>query len=220
MSAAPALAPRHVNAEIPHPLSPQALTMLTSDSASKQGSDDNKWWQSKHASSFDEAQDKAQTPSHPLFNKWWNCVLCQLWVVLQKYHRWPALLTKTGKKKTLWCYLSFFFVRLVPFRIMKVVREDFFMPRSMDWFHCHNTRRRSETGVWQMARHLRQRDVPRASVRVQMSAPSLGFSNLREIEVGATKCECVRTHLRGTRDRREGDSQSERTWAHAHREAC
>lgn len=34
--------------------------------ASKRRSDDNKWWQSKRSSSFDEARDKAQTPSQRL----------------------------------------------------------------------------------------------------------------------------------------------------------
>ena len=54
---------------------------------------------------------------------------------------------------------------LVPYWIMKAAREDFCLLRSIRWFHCHNTRRRSETGVWQMACHLRQRDVPCARPR-------------------------------------------------------
>lgn len=78
--------------QVPHPL-------LTGDGASKQRSDDNKWWQSKRSSSFDEAQDKAQTPSQRLVND--KTVFSASFGVIfkKKHHRWPALLTKTKKTK-------------------------------------------------------------------------------------------------------------------------
>lgn len=103
-----------------------------------------------------------------------------------------------------------FCIRLVPHWIMKVVREVFFMLRSIGWFCCHNTRRISETGVWQMACHLRQRDALRACrfvcVCVQMSALLLDFSNLRD-KVWETKWDirvCVRARacMRQERKRR------------------
>lgn len=142
-------------------------------------------------------------------NKWWNCFLCQLWSVFQNYHRWPGLLTRPlpttrppqnerKKPKTNSDVIYSFCIRLVPHWIMKVVREVFFMLRSIGWFCCHNTRRISETGVWQMACHLRQRDALRACrfvcVCVQMSALLLDFSNLRD-KVWETKWDirvCVR----------------------------
>lgn len=51
----------YCDTQVPRPL-------LTGDSASKRRSDGNKWWQSKRSSSFDEARDKAQTPSQRLVN--------------------------------------------------------------------------------------------------------------------------------------------------------
>lgn len=105
---------------------------------------------------------KPQTPSPPAsINKWWKCFLYQVWSVLQKTSQMANPFDRKKKKKSNPSLLLFilFCGLLVPYWIMKVVREDFCLLRSIHWFHCHNTRRRSETGVWQMACHLRQCDV-------------------------------------------------------------
>lgn len=77
-------------------------------------------------------------------------------MIFKKHHRWPALLTK---KKKISDVIYSFCGRLVPYWIMKVAREEFCLLRSIGRFHCHNTRCRSETGVWQMVCHLCQHDV-------------------------------------------------------------
>lgn len=113
----------------------------------------------------------------------------------KKHHRWPALLTKTKKQNNSDVIYSFC-GRLVPYWIMKVAREDFCLLRSIGRFHCHNTRRRSETGAWQMACHLRQHDVPCACV--WKFALLHDFYNLRETECEKQSeiCQCVcATHL-------------------------
>lgn len=66
--------------------------------ASKRRSDDNKWWQAKRSSSFDEARDKAQTPSQRLITNDETVFSASFGVIFKKHHRWPALLTKTNKK--------------------------------------------------------------------------------------------------------------------------
>lgn len=89
----------------------------------------------------------------------------------------------------------------MPYWIMKAAREDFCLLRSIGRFHCHDTRRRSETGVWQMACHLRQHDVPCACVcaRACRSLHFLhDFYSLRETECEKQSeiCQCVcATHL-------------------------
>lgn len=83
----------------PHPL-------LTGDGASKQRSDDNKWWQSKRSSSFDEAQDKAQTPSQRLVNDK-TVFSASFGVIFKKTSQMASPFDQNKKTKQLWCYLFF-----------------------------------------------------------------------------------------------------------------
>lgn len=127
-------------------------------------------------------------------NKWWNSFLCQFWSDLQKTSQMASPFDRRKKKKNPCDVIYSFCGRLVPYWIMKAATEDFCLRRSIGCFHCHNTRRRSETGIWQMACHLRQCDAARARVDALLH----DFSNL-----GVIKCEkqsemcavCVRTRL-------------------------
>lgn len=52
-----------------------------------------------------------------------------------------------------------------PYWIMKVAAVDFCLLQSISRLRCHHTRRWSQTGTWQMARHLRRHDGPHAYVQ-------------------------------------------------------
>lgn len=113
-------------------------------------------------------------------NKWWNSFLCQFWSDLQKTSQMASPFDRRKKKKNPCDVIYSFCGRLVPYWIMKAATEEFCLRRSIGCFHCHNTRRRSETGIWQMACHLRQCDAARARVDALLH----DFSNL-----GVIKCE-------------------------------
>lgn len=142
--------------------------------------------------------------------------------IYKRHHRQTVLLTK---RKTLTDVIYSFCGRLVSYWILRVAREDFCLRRSISRFHCHNARRQSETAVWQMARHLRQHDVARACVCVEVCtfcmifSPSFFFTSYRDrmweptwYMLGRT---CAHLHVCETED-----TKRKATWIHASKEAC
>lgn len=73
----------------------------------------------------------------------------------------PSKKSKAGKNsEAIYSFSGWF----AAYWIMKVAAVDFCLLQSISRLRCHHTRRWSQTGTWQMARHLRQHDVPHAYV--------------------------------------------------------